>query len=140
MTNWMERAPLAIAATSPILGLCFPAVEAQNPGGAGGQKPNVVFILADNVGYGGMGPYGGGELRGSSPSGTSAAVRRACLADMASSAIGLQANCILLAKDVLLLFKYYDEISAKARPEGRRFVFGRSWTLKIPKAKPAPKK
>ncbi|NEX91894.1 arylsulfatase [Caulobacter sp. 17J65-9] len=28
------------------------------------QRPNVVFILADNVGYGDMGPYGGGELRG----------------------------------------------------------------------------
>ncbi len=31
---------------------------------AAGQKPNVVFILADNVGYGDLGPYGGGELRG----------------------------------------------------------------------------
>jgi arylsulfatase len=29
-----------------------------------GPKPNVVFILADNVGYGDLGPYGGGELRG----------------------------------------------------------------------------
>jgi arylsulfatase len=28
------------------------------------QKPNVIFILADNVGYGDLGPYGGGELRG----------------------------------------------------------------------------
>jgi arylsulfatase len=28
------------------------------------NKPNVVFILADNVGYGDLGPYGGGELRG----------------------------------------------------------------------------
>jgi len=28
------------------------------------KKPNVVFILADNVGYGDLGPYGGGELRG----------------------------------------------------------------------------
>ena len=28
------------------------------------DKPNVVFILADNVGYGDLGPYGGGELRG----------------------------------------------------------------------------
>ncbi len=28
------------------------------------KNPNVVFILADNVGYGDMGPYGGGELRG----------------------------------------------------------------------------
>jgi arylsulfatase A-like enzyme len=27
------------------------------------KKPNVVFILADNVGYGDLGPYGGGELR-----------------------------------------------------------------------------
>jgi hypothetical protein len=31
---------------------------------AAGKKPNVVFILADNVGYGDLGPYGGGELRG----------------------------------------------------------------------------
>ena len=28
------------------------------------QKPNVVFILADNVGYGDLGSYGGGALRG----------------------------------------------------------------------------
>lgn len=28
------------------------------------HKPNVVFILADNVGYGDLGSYGGGELRG----------------------------------------------------------------------------
>jgi Sulfatase len=27
-------------------------------------KPNVVFILGDNVGYGDLGSYGGGELRG----------------------------------------------------------------------------
>src|SRR5579862_625987 len=29
-----------------------------------GHKPNVVFILADNVGYGDLGSYGGSELRG----------------------------------------------------------------------------
>jgi arylsulfatase A-like enzyme len=28
------------------------------------RKPNVVFILADNVGHGDLGCYGGGELRG----------------------------------------------------------------------------
>ncbi len=28
------------------------------------KKPNVVFILADNVGYGDLDPYGRGELRG----------------------------------------------------------------------------
>jgi len=32
--------------------------------GETGTRPNVVFILADNVGYGDLGCYGGGELRG----------------------------------------------------------------------------
>jgi arylsulfatase len=46
-----------------------PATETQSTSGttsgaASGSKPNVVFILADNVGYGDLGPYGGGELRG----------------------------------------------------------------------------
>ena len=27
-------------------------------------KPNIVFVLADNLGYGELGVYGGGELRG----------------------------------------------------------------------------
>ncbi len=31
---------------------------------AADKKPNVVFILADNVGCGDLGSYGGGELRG----------------------------------------------------------------------------
>ena len=44
-----------LAATSVFLA---PAAQAGDP------KPNVVFILADNVGYGDLGPYGGGELRG----------------------------------------------------------------------------
>ena len=34
------------------------------PALAADAKPNVVFMLADNVGYGDLGPYGGGELRG----------------------------------------------------------------------------
>lgn len=37
---------------------------ANTPAVAQQQKPNVVFILADNVGYGDLGHYGGGELRG----------------------------------------------------------------------------
>lgn len=45
-------------AVSAIAILGTPAV-AQQP-----QNPNVVFILADNVGYGDLGAYGGGELRG----------------------------------------------------------------------------
>ena len=53
-------------------------------------------------------------------------------------AIGFQANYILPAKNLVFFFKYYDEYSAKARPEGRTIVFGGSFTLKMPK--PAPKK
>lgn len=47
-----------VKGVSAIVMLGTPAV-AQQP-----QKPNVVFILADNVGYGDLGPYGGGEMRG----------------------------------------------------------------------------
>jgi len=54
--------------------------------------------------------------------------------------IGVQANYILPAKSLVGFFKYYDEYSAKARPEGRTIAFGFSYTLKIPKAaKPAAK-
>jgi arylsulfatase len=37
---------------------------AASPTLAQAPKPNVVFILADNVGYGDLGSYGGGEVRG----------------------------------------------------------------------------
>ena len=40
------------------------ATFAALPAMAQEQRPNVVFILADNVGYGDLGSYGGGELRG----------------------------------------------------------------------------
>jgi hypothetical protein len=53
-------------------------------------------------------------------------------------AVGVQANYILPAKNLAAFFKYYDEYSAKARPQGRTIVFGFSWTLKIPKTQ-APK-
>ena len=50
--------------------------------------------------------------------------------------IGVQANYIVPGKSLAFFFKYYDEYSAKARPQGRTFVFGGSWTLKIPKTPP----
>ena len=53
--------------------------------------------------------------------------------------IGFQANYTLPAKALVFFFKYYDEYSAKARPQGRTIVFGGSWTLRIPKpAAPQP--
>src|SRR3954451_4164817 len=42
------------------------AMFAALPAMAQEAKPNIVFILADNVGYGDLGCYGGGELRGAS--------------------------------------------------------------------------
>jgi arylsulfatase A-like enzyme len=39
-------------------------IVASTPGVGQQQKPNILFILADNVGYGDIGAYGGGELRG----------------------------------------------------------------------------
>jgi arylsulfatase A-like enzyme len=46
------------------ISMAAPTVYAQSVAAPNKKKPNVVFILADNVGYGDMGPYGGGELRG----------------------------------------------------------------------------
>jgi arylsulfatase A-like enzyme len=46
------------------ISIAAPTVFAQSAQASTKKKPNVVFILADNVGYGDMGPYGGGELRG----------------------------------------------------------------------------
>ena len=31
---------------------------------AQGKKPNILFIVSDDTGYGDLGPYGGGEGRG----------------------------------------------------------------------------
>src|SRR5262245_27275245 len=41
-----------------------PAATRAQPRGAGSTKPNIVLILTDNVGYGELGVYGGGILRG----------------------------------------------------------------------------
>jgi len=51
-------------------------------------------------------------------------------------ALGVQANFILPAKDLVAFFKYYDEYRALARPEGRTIAFGFSYTFRIPKPPP----
>jgi hypothetical protein len=50
--------------------------------------------------------------------------------------IGFQTDYVLPAKGLALFFKYYDEYSAKARPQGRTIDFGLSWTFRIPKPEP----
>ena len=54
------QVPTAILNWLLVLLTLFLVAEVQ----ADDNKPNVVFILADNVGYGDLGSYGGGELRG----------------------------------------------------------------------------
>jgi len=56
------RRLVSAAALLATMALVQGAINA--PAFAEDKKPNVVFILADNVGFGDLGPYGGGELRG----------------------------------------------------------------------------
>jgi hypothetical protein len=46
--------------------------------------------------------------------------------------VGFQSNFILPPQHLALFFKYYYEYSAKARPVGRTFALGLSWTFPIP--------
>src|SRR3954447_17504729 len=50
--------------TSFLASLVAVTAFAQNPPPANGSKPNIVFILMDNLGYGEVGVYGGGITRG----------------------------------------------------------------------------
>src|SRR6187402_1786150 len=57
----MKRTTLRFA----LLASLASVVAMSAPAAAQQSKPNILFILADNVGYGDIGAYGGGELRGS---------------------------------------------------------------------------
>jgi hypothetical protein len=54
--SWNLRLALLASLASAIVGPA--SAQQQQP------KPNILFILADNVGHGDIGAYGGGELRG----------------------------------------------------------------------------
>jgi arylsulfatase A-like enzyme len=53
---------VALALTFALAGAI--QAHAQNTPASNGKKPNIVFILMDNLGYGEVGAYGGGTLRG----------------------------------------------------------------------------
>jgi arylsulfatase len=51
---------VAVLAVAGTVGALAPTAAAQAPAG----KPNILFIVSDDTGYGDLGPYGGGEGRG----------------------------------------------------------------------------
>src|SRR5271155_54956 len=55
---------LRVFATLGLLASTALAQSLQEPGKSNSQKANIVFILMDNLGYGELGCYGGGILRG----------------------------------------------------------------------------
>src|SRR5580692_13220608 len=66
MNRWWLRARCFEICVA-ILGLTVVSTEAYAhamPKQAETKKPNIVFILVDNLGYGELGVYGGGILRG----------------------------------------------------------------------------
>jgi hypothetical protein len=50
---------LTLAVLGAVVGAAG-AAQAQAPA----KKPNILFIVSDDTGYGDLGPYGGGEGRG----------------------------------------------------------------------------
>jgi arylsulfatase A-like enzyme len=65
MASWMRRVGTLVLTTGAILALALTTIDAQSTSSAtANKKPNIVFILTDNLGYGELGVYGGGILRG----------------------------------------------------------------------------
>jgi arylsulfatase A-like enzyme len=60
--NKMRLLTSAVAFSAAVLSA--DAVPAQTTPGGPAKKPNIVFILMDNLGYGEVGAYGGGVTRG----------------------------------------------------------------------------
>jgi hypothetical protein len=57
--TWCGKVRLGLALIAALFGVAgSPTATAQ------AKKPNIVFILTDNLGYGELGVYGGGILRG----------------------------------------------------------------------------
>jgi len=84
-----------------------------------------------------LGFVGYDQWQVSANGGTIGPIPASSLPYYSAHAIGFQTNFIVPSKGLNLLFKYYDEISAKAHTQGRTIVFGGSWTLTIPKPQPA---
>ncbi|QDV55336.1 arylsulfatase [Rosistilla oblonga] len=58
----MKRSATALASLAAVLFLTPMTAHAEDKAKA--KKPNILFIVSDDTGYGDLGPYGGGEGRG----------------------------------------------------------------------------
>ena len=61
----MERLLITYGFASLMVAMALTGAAA--PAAAQDKKPNIVFMLADNLGYGELGSYGGGILRRTHP-------------------------------------------------------------------------
>jgi arylsulfatase A-like enzyme len=59
MTTWMKRLWFVLAVTGTVFASALATIEAQNTSTAQTTKPNIVFILVDNTGWGDFSVYGG---------------------------------------------------------------------------------
>jgi arylsulfatase len=62
--NRRETLTVLAGAASAVSGLLTKARSTAAQGQTPAQKPNILFVLADNLGYGELGVYGGGATRG----------------------------------------------------------------------------
>ncbi len=60
----MSRAEFAVRKFIVLLLAVVSALAAAAPARAQQKRPNILFIVSDDTGYGDLGPYGGGEGRG----------------------------------------------------------------------------
>ena len=80
MMSMTRRTWLGLLASVAAVTVAITPAIAQQP-----KKPNIVFMLTDNLGYGELGVYGGGILRGAPTPSIDALAAKACACSTSTS-------------------------------------------------------